>query len=192
MCMEQFEKPRREELGVAGTRVNYDKLDVDGIVWASMCVCMCMCAVDKRVCGRSQREVGAWIRTSFINPRMTCNSAILQSGPNVHMRAHTYTHAHAGLVSPAQDVADRDIIIGKTELVQKKDEYDQAPQATKRDASTRLRHNEHGVVDQVRCRARACMFARVLMDHQSYTRQRLWVLGDGDDRCRAGSAIRAD
>jgi hypothetical protein len=27
-----FEKPRREELGIAGGRVNYDKLDVDGFV----------------------------------------------------------------------------------------------------------------------------------------------------------------
>jgi len=54
-----------------------------------------------------------------------------------------------GFVSPAQEVADRDIIIGKTTLVTSKDEHDQAPQATKRDASTRLRHNEHGVVDQV-------------------------------------------
>ena len=48
-----------------------------------------------------------------------------------------------------QDVADRDIIIGKTTLVTHMDEHDQAPQATKRDASTRLRHNEQGVVDQV-------------------------------------------
>ncbi|KAJ1480581.1 DNA-directed RNA polymerase II subunit RPB2 [Baffinella frigidus] len=54
-----------------------------------------------------------------------------------------------GLVFPAQDVADRDIIIGKTTLVTHMDEHDQAPQATKRDASTRLRHNEQGVVDQV-------------------------------------------
>ena len=83
MLMETFEKPRREELGIAGARVNYDKLDVDGLVF------------------------------------------------------------------PAQDVADRDIIIGKTTLVTNKDEHDQAPQATKRDASTRLRHNENGVVDQV-------------------------------------------
>ena len=38
--------------------------------------------------------------------------------------------------------------MGKTTLVQNRDECDQAPQATKRDASTRLRHNESGVVDQ--------------------------------------------
>mmetsp|Transcript_70577 Transcript_70577/g.188361 ORF Transcript_70577/g.188361 Transcript_70577/m.188361 type:complete len:1176 (-) Transcript_70577:60-3587(-) len=54
-----------------------------------------------------------------------------------------------GLTWPAQDVGDRDIIIGKTTLVKNQDESDKAPQATKRDASTRLRHNETGVVDQV-------------------------------------------
>ena len=81
--LEAFEKPKREELGLAGNRVNYDKLDVDGFV------------------------------------------------------------------SPGQKVADRDIIIGKTTLVISKDDHDQAPQATKRDSSTRLRHNEQGVVDQV-------------------------------------------
>jgi DNA-directed RNA polymerase II subunit RPB2 len=74
---------QREELGAAGARVNYEKLDSDG------------------------------------------------------------------LVCPGQDVGDRDIIIGKTVLVPQTDKYDQAPQATKRDASTRLRHNENGAVDQV-------------------------------------------
>jgi len=54
-----------------------------------------------------------------------------------------------GLASPGQDVGDRDIIIGKTALVPQTDEHDQAPRATKRDASTRLRHNENGAVDQV-------------------------------------------
>jgi DNA-directed RNA polymerase beta subunit len=79
---------QREELGAAGARVNYEKLDSDG------------------------------------------------------------------LVCPGQDVGDRDIIIGKTVLVPQTDKYDQAPQATKRDASTRLRHNENGAVDQVRKAAR--------------------------------------
>ncbi len=32
MQVSTFEKPRREELGIAGGRVNYDKLDVDGFV----------------------------------------------------------------------------------------------------------------------------------------------------------------
>jgi len=54
-----------------------------------------------------------------------------------------------GLASPSEPVADRDIIIGKTALVTSKDDRDEAPLATKRDASTRLRHNEHGVIDQV-------------------------------------------
>jgi len=83
LCLEQFEKPQREELGSASSRVNYDKLDVDGLVF------------------------------------------------------------------PAQNVEDRDIIIGKTTLVTNSDDSDQAQIAVKRDSSTRLRHNEHGVVDQV-------------------------------------------
>mmetsp|Transcript_18763 Transcript_18763/g.45096 ORF Transcript_18763/g.45096 Transcript_18763/m.45096 type:complete len:1181 (-) Transcript_18763:313-3855(-) len=83
LMTETFERPMKEELGSASTRVNYDKLDVDGLAY------------------------------------------------------------------PGQDVGDRDIIIGKTTLVQTQDEHDQAPQATKRDASTRLRHNEHGTIDQV-------------------------------------------
>jgi DNA-directed RNA polymerase beta subunit len=75
---------QREELGAAGARANYDKLDVDGFA------------------------------------------------------------------SPGQDVGEGDIVIGKTVLVPQTDKYDQAPQATKRDSSTRLRHNENGAVDQVR------------------------------------------
>lgn len=84
LAMETFEKPIREELGAAGMRQNYDKVDADGFA------------------------------------------------------------------SPGQDVGDRDIIIAKTVLEKMDDTNgDVAPRATKRDASTRLRHNESGAIDQV-------------------------------------------
>jgi DNA-directed RNA polymerase II subunit RPB2 len=54
-----------------------------------------------------------------------------------------------GLVFPGQEVADQDVIIGKTLLVTQMSEKDSAPRAAKRCASTKLRHNEHGVIDQV-------------------------------------------